>query len=135
MERLRIDKWLWAARFFKTRSLAVDDLHKGRIEVNGQTVKPSRELRLGEVVALRAAGLVRTVVVRGLSERRGSAPIAQQLYEETAESARLRADAAELRRMGAEPALTRTGGRPSRQQREELDGHTWDRRWSASHED
>ena len=84
--RVRLDKWLWAARFHKTRALAAEEIAKGRVEVNGQAAKASREVREGDVIAIRHAQQPRTVTVRGLSTVRGPAPVAQQLYEETAES-------------------------------------------------
>lgn len=129
--RVRIDKWLWAARFYKTRGLAVDEIHKGRVEINGQPVKASREVRLGDTLVLRMSTGPRTVVVQGLSERRGPAPVAQTLYAETADSLRLRAEAAEQRRMGVEPGLSRAQGRPDKHARRALE-HAWDARWSAS---
>ena len=81
MDRLRIDKWLWAARFYKTRSLATDEIDKGRVAINGVDAKPAREVKVGDQVAMRREGVTRTVVVRGLSDVRGPAPVAQQLYE------------------------------------------------------
>ena len=131
MEKLRIDKWLWAARFYKTRSLAVDEIGKGRVKVNGSEVKPARELRAGDTVALRLDSLERSVRVRALSDKRGAAPVAQQLYEETPESLQRRAQAAEQRRMGTEPALSLAQGRPTKQDRRRLE-HAWNSRWSAS---
>ena len=86
MYRLRIDKWLWAARFYKTRSLASDEIDKGRVAINGQEVKPAREVKVGDTVSMRREGLTRTVVVKGVSDMRGPAPVAQQMFEETAES-------------------------------------------------
>jgi ribosome-associated heat shock protein Hsp15 len=82
MDKLRIDKWLWAARFYKTRALAVEEIDKGRVKVNGIEAKPAREVKPGDTVALRQGPVNRTVVVRGISNQRGAAPIAQQLYEE-----------------------------------------------------
>src|SRR5690606_2724826 len=82
-ESMRLDKWLWCARFYKTRGLAVEEIGKGRVTVNGQAAKAGRELRVGDTVALRQGHVPRTVVVRGLSGYRGPAPVAQQLYEET----------------------------------------------------
>ena len=83
---MRLDKWLWAARFYKTRALAVDDIDKGRVQVNGQAAKPSREVRVGDRVALRQGSAARRArgQVLGLSDVRGPAPVAQALYEETA---------------------------------------------------
>lgn len=134
MERLRVDKWLWAARFYKTRTLACDDIGKGRIEVNGQEAKPAREVKVGDTVAVRREAVTRTVVVRGLSQVRGPAPVAQQLYEETAESIRAREAAAEQRRLAREPALSIEQGRPTKRDRRELDQARkgWGDRWSAS---
>ncbi len=131
MEKVRIDKWLWAARFYKTRSLASDDIQKGRVQINGAEVKPAREVRPGDTVVLRPIGFSRTVVVRAISDKRGSAPVAQQLYEETPESITSRAREQELRRMGTEPALTLQHGRPTKQDRRAVE-HAWGDRWSAS---
>lgn len=128
-ERLRLDKWLWAARFFKTRGLAADEIDKGRIQVNGQVAKASRELRAGDVVGIRQGPVERTVVVRALSTVRGPAPQAQQLYEETAESVAARLAAAEQRKTAAEPASAIEHGRPTKRDRRQL--ADW-RRWSAS---
>lgn len=136
MERLRIDKWLWAARFYKTRSLAAEEIGKGRIEVNGQEAKAAREVKVGDTVALRREGLTRTVVVKGLSGVRGPAPVAQQLYEETADSVRERERAAEQRRYAREPALSIEHGRPTKRGRRELEqARGWGDRWSASLDD
>ncbi|HSI52599.1 MAG TPA: S4 domain-containing protein [Ramlibacter sp.] len=134
MEKLRVDKWLWAARFYKTRTLASDEVVKGRVEVNGQEVKPAREVKAGDTVSVRQGPVTRTVVVRGLSGVRGPAPVAQQLYEETAESLRAREDAAEQRRLSPEPAHSIEQGRPTKRGRRELDEakQGWGDRWSAS---
>lgn len=131
MQAIRIDKWLWAARFYKTRSLATDDIHKGRVQVNGSVVKPARDVKVGDSVVLRRDNVSRTVVVQALSDQRGPAPVAQQLYTETEESLRQRVEAQELRRMGAEPALSLSHGRPTKQDRRALET-AWDSRWSAS---
>jgi ribosome-associated heat shock protein Hsp15 len=136
MDRLRIDKWLWAARFYKTRSLACDEIDKGRVEINGQDVKPAREVKVGDTVAMRREGLTRTVVVKGLSNLRGPAPVAQQLYEETAESLKERDKAAEQRHYAPEPAHSIEHGRPTKRGRRELDqAKGWGDRWSASVDD
>ena len=136
MDRLRIDKWLWAARFFKTRSLAADEIGKNRVQVNGDIAKASREVKAGDTVAIRLGAVTRTVLVRGLSGQRGPAPVAQQLYEETPESIAAQSAAREQRRMGSEPALAIVQGRPTKRDRRELDGAArhadWDNRWSAS---
>jgi ribosome-associated heat shock protein Hsp15 len=128
-ERLRLDKWLWAARFYKTRGLAADEIDKGRIEVNQQVAKPSRELKEGDRVLIRQGVVVRTVIVRALSTVRGPAPQAQRLYQETAESIQQRLAAQEARRLGAEPAEAITQGRPTKRDRRHLSD--W-KRWSAS---
>jgi ribosome-associated heat shock protein Hsp15 len=103
-DRMRLDKWLWAARFYKTRSLAADEIGKGRISVNGQAAKAARELRVGDRLRLRQGPVTRMVRVLGLSAVRGPAPVAQALYEETAESIAAREAAAAQRRLGVEPA-------------------------------
>ena len=138
MERLRIDKWLWAARFYKTRSLATDEIDKGRVAINGQDVKPAREVKVGDTVSLRREGVTRSVVVKALSDVRGPAPVAQQLYEETPESIRQREQAAEQRRYAREPSLSIEHGRPTKRGRRELDDaqrQGWGDRWSASIDD
>ena len=134
MDKIRIDKWLWAARFYKTRSLATDEINKGRIEVNQQTAKPSREVKTGDTVAIRREGLVRTVTVMGLSDVRGSAPVAQALYADTPESIQAKDAYVQQRRFAKEPALSIEHGRPTKRDRRELQQaqHGWDDRWSAS---
>ena len=134
MDKLRIDKWLWAARFYKTRSLAEDEINKGRVQVNGQDAKPSREVKAGDTVALQQGPVRKNVVVRGISAARGPAPVAQQLYEETPESIAAREQAAEQRRLAPEPALGITQGRPTKRDRRDL-GKAWGDRWSASIDD
>jgi ribosome-associated heat shock protein Hsp15 len=121
MDKLRIDKWLWAARFYKTRSLAVEEIDKGRVRINDVEAKPAREVKTGDTVTLRQGPVIRTLVVRGISNQRGAAPIAQQLYAETEESMQLRAQAAEQRRLGAEPATSLEHGRPTKRDRRSLD--------------
>lgn len=138
-ERVRLDKWLWAARFFKTRGLAAEEIGKNRISVNGQVAKASRELKAGDRVSWRQQGVVREVEVRALSEVRGPAPLAQALYAETPESLEARRVAAEQRRQGIEPAQTIAGGRPTKRDRRELEREQhgrveWDR-WSAKLDD
>jgi ribosome-associated heat shock protein Hsp15 len=129
MDDVRLDKWLWAARFYKTRSLAVDEIAKGRVSVNGLPAKPARALRVSDRVELRREGVSRTVVVRALSEVRGPAPIAQALYEETAESVAQREQQAQERRFGAEPSHSIEQGRPTKRDRRKL--ADWNR-WSAT---
>ena len=137
MEKIRVDKWLWAARFYKTRTLAVEEIGKGRVEINGQEVKPAREVKVGDTVSLRQGPVTRVVTVKGLSGVRGPAPVAQQLYEETAESLKAREQAAEQRRYAREPALSIEQGRPTKRGRRELDDaqRGWGDRWSASMDD
>jgi ribosome-associated heat shock protein Hsp15 len=131
---VRLDKWLWAARFFKTRSLAAEEIGKGRVQVNGQPAKASRELKCDDRVQLRQGFAQLTVVVRALSQMRGPAPVAQTLYEETEESRAARSVAAEQRRLAAEPALAITQGRPTKRDRRDLAQVAW-QRWSASLDD
>jgi len=133
MERLRIDKWLWAARFYKTRSLASEEIDKGRVHVNGVTVKPARELKTGDVVEVRTGVITRQVTVTGVSDKRGSATVASTLFQETPESIAQRLTAAEQRRLSPEPALSLTQGRPTKRERRETDqAKDWGSRWSAS---
>ena len=126
---LRLDKWLWAARFYKTRSLATDEIGKGRVSLNTQSAKPSREVRVGDHIELRQGPLVRCVVVMGLSEIRGPAPVAQALYAETEDSIAACEKAARERRESPEPALAIDQGRPTKRDRRQLSD--WNR-WSAS---
>lgn len=132
--RVRLDKWLWAARFYKTRAVAVEFIDKGRVQVNGQPAKRARELRVGDRVGLRQGAqgeIAREVEVLGLSEVRGPAPVAQQLYAETMESIAAREAAARARPYTADPAQTIEQGRPTKRNRREL--AQW-QRWSASAE-
>ena len=131
MDSLRIDKWLWAARFYKTRSLACDEVTKHRVQINGQDVKPAREVKVGDTLTARQGNITKTVQVKGISAARGPAPVAQLLYEETAESMALRAKLAEQNRMAAEPAHSIEHGRPTKRDRRQIE-HAWNERWSAS---
>ena len=121
METMRIDKWLWAARFFKTRALAVEQLDRGRVRVNGQDAKPSRDVRAGDTVEVLQSGVPRTVVVHGLSLQRGPAPVAQALYAETPDSLALRERMAEQRRLSHEPAMSIEHGRPTKRERRQIE--------------
>jgi ribosome-associated heat shock protein Hsp15 len=132
LDRLRLDKWLWAARLFKTRAAAAEAAQLGRVEVNGLAAKPGRELRPGDRLSLRDGGLRREFEVRGLSAIRGPAPVAQALYAETAESVAAREAAAARRRQGVEPGQTLAHGRPTKRDRRQLADWT---RWSASADD
>ena len=136
---MRIDKWLWVARFFKTRSLAQEQLEHNRMHVNGQPAKASRELKIGDEVALRTKDITITLTVLGEAPQRGPASTAQTLYSETPASALARAQAAELRQSHW---ATQTGSaeRPSKRDRRERERFTdqqtaptndWDERWSA----
>jgi ribosome-associated heat shock protein Hsp15 len=121
MEKLRIDKWLWAARFYKTRTLASEEIDKGRVHINGVAVKPSREVKAGDTVMVRTGAISRSVAVQGVSDKRGSAPVAAQLFTETPESITQRLAAAEQRRLAPEPALSLTQGRPTKRERRDTD--------------
>lgn len=129
---LRLDKWLWAARLFKTRALAAEEADRGRVLVNGQPAKPARLLRPGDRLQVRQGSVPREVIVRGLSRVRGPAAEAQLLYEETPESLAARQAAADARRLAAEPALAIEQGRPTKRDRRRL--ADW-QRWSASVDD
>lgn len=134
-DSMRLDKWLWCARFYKTRSLAAEEIGKGRVTVNGQLSKPARDLRCGDTVVLRQGPVERTVVVHGLSAQRGPAPVAQQLYAETADSLAERQRQAELRRLAPEPASAIAQGRPTKRDRRDIERARttgWGDRWSAS---
>jgi len=134
--RVRLDKWLWAARFYKTRGLAAEDIGRGRVSVNGQVAKASRELKPGDLLQWRQGPVLRTVKVMALSHMRGPAPQAQALYEETPESIAARERAAEARRLGAEPAASLLQGRPTKRDRRDITRSVaeW-QRWSASLDD
>ena len=131
MEKMRIDKWLWAARFYKTRTLAAEEIDKGRVQINGQDVKPARDVKAGDTLTLRQGPVLRVVVVKGLSMQRGAAPVAQLLYEETPESVANRQQAAEQRKLNNEPADSIEHGRPTKRDRRNMDKN-WGDRWSAS---
>ena len=135
-DKVRLDKFLWAARFYKTRGLAAEEIDKGRVQVNGAAAKPAREVRLGDTLQMRQGAVLRTVRVKALSHMRGPAAVAQTLYEETPESIAQRERAAEQRRLGTEPALAQTAGRPTKRDRRDLerakDDKGWGNRWSAS---
>lgn len=129
---MRLDKWLWAARFYKTRALAAEEIGRGRVSVNGQPAKASRELKVGDRILLRQGPVERTVDLLGLSHVRGPASQAQALYAETPESVAARLQAAEARRLGTEPADAIEQGRPTKRNRRQL--AEW-QRWSASADD
>ncbi|MCL1960236.1 MAG: RNA-binding S4 domain-containing protein [Desulfovibrionaceae bacterium] len=135
LDKQRIDKWLWAARWYKTRALAVQEIERGRVQVAGQNVKPAREVKAGDAVTVRQGQIVREVVVKALSATRGPAPAARLLYEETPASAAAREQAAAARRLAPEPAHAIAQGRPTKRDRRALDEQRrgdWNQRWSAS---
>jgi ribosome-associated heat shock protein Hsp15 len=120
VERVRVDKWLWAARFAKTRGAATELVLAGHVKVGGERVKPAREVTAGDMLEIRLGPVRRLVVVTGLADRRGSAKVAATLYEETPESR------SERERLALERRLTRPlgadlGTRPTKQERRRLD--------------
>lgn len=119
-ERVRLDRWLWAARFYKTRSLCVQAIDAGQVRVNGDRAKPARSMRVGELVSIRKSGIVCEVTVTALSDRRGSATEAAKLYSETEASAVAR-EAAQLLRRATEAAQPRFPGRPTKRERRKLE--------------
>lgn len=116
----RIDKWLWAARFFKTRSLATEAIERGRVKLNDERCKPARTLKPGDVLDIDNGSTEWQVRVLALSEQRGPAPVARQLYEETPEGLQRQQQNAERRRLFAEPADA-IRGRPTKRDRRLLD--------------
>jgi ribosome-associated heat shock protein Hsp15 len=120
VESVRIDKWLWAARFFKTRSAATEAVTGGRIHANGARVKASRDVQVGDTVAIRIGQLEWVVLVRGLSDKRGSAKVAATLYEETPESAAAREQRVLELRL-SRPVGADLGARPTKQDRRRID--------------
>ncbi|MCX2891205.1 RNA-binding protein [Pseudomonas sp. LB-090624] len=117
-DKVRLDKWLWAARFYKTRALAKAAIESGKVHCRGERCKPGKEPRVGDEFVLRTGFDERTVVVKALSVVRRGAPEAQTLYEETAESVRRREQAAEMRKAGAMGVTT--DGRPTKKQRRQI---------------
>jgi ribosome-associated heat shock protein Hsp15 len=118
-DRIRIDKWLWAARFFKTRGLAVEAIDGGKIEVNGARVKRAKLVQAGDEIRIRQTPFEHIVMVRGVADRRGPASVAATLYEETAESKTKReALATQIRSM---PADDWDSGRPTKRDRREIE--------------
>jgi ribosome-associated heat shock protein Hsp15 len=117
-DKVRLDKWLWAARFYKTRALAKEAIEGGKVHHRGDRCKPSKEPRIGDEYVIRTGFDERTVVVRALSAVRRGAPEAQALYEETAESQARREEAAAMRKAGA--LGVQTDGRPTKKQRRQI---------------
>lgn len=120
MEGTRIDKWLWAARFFKTRTLATEAVERGRVRLNDERCKPSRGLKPGDLLDIDNGSTQWQVRVVGLSDQRGPAPVARQLYEETPAGVARREQEAERRQLFAEPADA-IRGRPTKRDRRVLD--------------
>jgi len=118
--KVRLDKWLWAARFFKTRSLAADAVEGGKVELNGERVKRAKNVQLGDEVSVRLGPYEHVVLVRGLSERRGPASVAQTLYEETADSVAARERLAAQLKMAPAAFVYEERGRPTKKDRREL---------------
>lgn len=125
-EDTRIDKWLWAARFFKTRSQATAAVSGGKVEVNGESAKPSKTVKPGDQVRLRMGPVEYRLTVTAIEERRGSAAVAQTLYAESAESVAERERVAAQRRFASAPAYEEKG-RPSKKDRREMDRWKRDR--------
>ncbi|ALQ49908.1 RNA-binding S4 domain-containing protein [Nitrosomonas ureae] len=121
-EKYRIDKWLFAARFFKTRALAAEAIDRGRVAINDQKIKPAKTVAVGDRVEIRINNYQYTIEVLGLSNKRGSAPQAQQLYRETEESREQRALLAA--RLKAQPQPFFTKGRPTKRDRREIERFT-----------
>ncbi|MDH5378742.1 MAG: S4 domain-containing protein [Gammaproteobacteria bacterium] len=120
---VRIDKWLWAARFFKTRSLAIEAVNGGKVHVDGDRVKPSKKIQIGMRLEISIGLEQRTVLVRGLAERRGSASIAQSLYEETSDSIKRREEAATIRKYQRVESTGKPDKRGRRQIKRFKDGY------------
>ena len=119
-DRVRLDKWLWAARFYKTRSLATDAVGGGKVEVNGERAKPAKAVKPGDEIRLRLGPYEHVVVVRKLAERRGPAAAAQALYEETQASRDERARLAAQLKMAPPTFVYEEKGRPTKKDRRDL---------------
>ena len=120
-DRVRIDKWLWAARFYKTRSLAADAIGGGKITVNGDAVKPAKLIQVGDEVRIRLGPYEHIVIVRGISERRGPATVAHTLYEETPAGLAAREKLAEQLRIAPPGFVFEEKGRPTKRDRREIE--------------
>ena len=120
MDRIRVDKWLWAARFFKTRSIAKTAIEGGKVHLDGQRVKVSREISVGETLVIKQGWDEKEIVVRSLSAQRGPAPAARELYEETAASIEKREREAQARK-AAGGAVARSTQKPGKHQRKALE--------------
>jgi ribosome-associated heat shock protein Hsp15 len=120
VEQVRIDRWLWAVRLFKTRGLAAEAVLGGRVHVNGVRVKPAKSVHVGDRIEVTVGGLRRTVEVKGLADRRGPAPAAAALYDETPESVAAREQHVAERRLARPPGADH-GARPTKLDRRRLD--------------
>jgi len=120
---MRVDKWLWAARFYKTRSLAQQAITAGRVKLNDARIKPAHELKAGDALAIRVGDFEWQITVKALSDKRGPADVARQLYEESAASRTERERRQDLRRWGAEPASA-LKGRPTKRDRRRIEDFT-----------
>ncbi|MDB5909961.1 MAG: RNA-binding protein [Massilia sp.] len=116
MDNVRIDKWLWAARFFKTRSLATDAVDNGKVKLAGERIKPARAVKLEDLLTIDNGAETWEVTVLGISDKRGAAPVARLLYQETAASVARRENDAEARKLYREPGTT-IKGRPTKRDR------------------
>jgi ribosome-associated heat shock protein Hsp15 len=125
LSSVRVDKWLWAARFFKTRSLATDAADGGRVQVNGLRAKPAKEVRIGDRVEVSVGDMLWELHIEGLSDKRGPAPEARKLYRESEASTARREQAMENRRLQVEPSQE-IHGRPTKRDRRVMD------RWKGS---
>ena len=119
-DRVRLDKWLWAARFFKTRSLATDAVAGGKIELNGERAKPAKAVKPGDEVRVRLGPYEHILIVRALADRRGPASVAQTLYEETEASRQARERLAEQLKLAPGSFIYEEKGRPTKKDRREL---------------
>ncbi len=119
LDRMRLDKWLWAARFFKTRSLATQAIDNGRVKLNGERVKPARDVKPGDRLDLHLGEIDWTLTVRALAMQRGPAPVAQALYQEDPASQVRRQRQADDRKLAANPAAT-IKGRPTKRDRRQI---------------
>ena len=119
--RVRLDKWLWAARFFKTRSLAADAVSGGKVTMRGDRVKPARPLQVGDEIAIRLGPYEHVVSVRALSARRGPATVAATLYEETPESLAARTRLTEQLKMAPAALVYEEKGRPTKRDRRDIE--------------
>lgn len=117
---MRVDKWLWAARFYKTRSAAQQAVEGGKVKWNGERVKPAKEVKVGDALAIHIGAYEWAITVAQLSDKRGPATVARTLYQESADSLARRAEQAALRKFAADPSSDRHG-RPTKRERRQLE--------------